>query len=167
MESVAVIMTGGTLGKIHDSYAEDLTFPSKPNEQISNLLRQARCDHCRVQSLPQIDSLDMTDSYREELLKLILSAKERCLVVIHGTGTMELTAKFLDGKTEGKTVILTGAMRPFSLGASDASFNVGGSVIAAQTLPPGVYGTMNGRVFAAQELRKNVKAGRFDKHQNN
>ena len=41
----------------------------------------------------------------------------------------------------GKTVVLTGAMRPHSLGRSDASFNLGGAIIAAQTLPEGVKET--------------------------
>ena len=72
------------------------------------------------------------------------------------------TARFLAERVTDKTVILTGAMRPHSLGRSDASFNLGGAVIAAQTCPPGVYGVMNGRVFAAKDLDKNRDTGRFD-----
>ena len=75
---------------------------------------------------------------------------------------MEQTAQYLSARVTGKTVVLTGAMRPFSLGRSDAAFNVGGAMIAAQTLPHGVYGVMNGRVFTADNLRKNTQAGRFD-----
>ncbi|MEN0088608.1 MAG: asparaginase domain-containing protein [Pseudomonadota bacterium] len=58
--------------------------------------------------------------------------------------------------------MLTGAMRPFSLSSSDGEFNLGAAIIAAQILPQGVYGTMNGRVFPAQELNKNIETGRFD-----
>ena len=58
--------------------------------------------------------------------------------------------------------MLTGALRPFALGKSDAGFNVGGAMIAAQTLPPGVYAVMNGRVFKAEDVSKDVKSGRFD-----
>ena len=75
---------------------------------------------------------------------------------------MELTAKALDGQVGSKTVVLTGAMRPWSLGRSDGNFNLGGAVIAARLLPAGVYGVMNGRVYAAQDLHKDVKSGRFD-----
>jgi len=75
---------------------------------------------------------------------------------------MELTAKFLDGKVGNKTIILTGAMRPHSLGKSDAGFNLGGAIIAAQSLEYGVFGVMNGRIFEAQNLHKDTKLGRFD-----
>ena len=75
---------------------------------------------------------------------------------------MEITANYLSQHIKDKTLILTGAMRPFSLGQSDAAFNVGGAIIAAQILPHGVYGVMNGRVFKAEQLRKNVQTGRFD-----
>jgi L-asparaginase len=72
------------------------------------------------------------------------------------------TARFLDGRCAGKTVVLTGAMRPFSLFASDGEFNLGSAVVAAQVLESGVWGVMNGRVFPAACLGKNVEQGRFD-----
>ena len=43
-----------------------------------------------------------------------------------------------------------------------ATFGVGGAVVAAQLLPAGVWGVMNGRVFPAASLRKDVAQGRFD-----
>jgi len=35
-------------------------------------------------------------------------------------------------------------------------------MIAAQTLPAGVYAVMNGRVFEAGNVQKDLKTGRFD-----
>ena len=104
----------------------------------------------------------MTEADRELILKSILAAPEHHIVLTHGTGTMENTVQYLDGKIGNKTVVLTGAMRPFSLGKSDAGFNMGGAMVAAQTLTAGVYGVMNGRVFKANALHKNTKRGRFD-----
>jgi len=95
-------------------------------------------------------------------LKAILAAEQNRIVVTHGTGTMELTTKYLDGKVGEKTVVLTGAMRPQSLGKSDAGFNLGGAIIAAQTLSYGVFAVMNGRVFEAENVHKNTALGRFD-----
>jgi len=66
------------------------------------------------------------------------------------------------GHAPEKTVVLTGAMRPFSLNSSDGEFNLGGAVVAAQILAPGVWGVMNGRVFPADLLHKDTAAGRFD-----
>ena len=53
-------------------------------------------------------------------------------------------------------------MRPQSLGKSDASFNLGGAIIAAQTLDYGIFVVMNGRVFEAEHVHKDTTLGRFD-----
>lgn len=157
---VGVLITGGTLDKVHDMQSESLVLDGKT--RVTDIFSQGRAQISRFQNLMQIDSLDMTDADRARILKAVKTAPENRLVITHGTGTMELTARFLDGETGEKTVILTGAMRPWSLGRSDGNFNLGGAIIAARTLPAGVYGVMNGRVFTAQDLHKNTTSGRFD-----
>lgn len=159
---LAVLVTGGTLDKVHDTETESLIFSDTPQSHVSALFEIGRCQFPRIEVLFKIDSLEMTDNHRARILKAVLSAPERHIVVTHGTGTLELTAKYLEGKTLDKTVVLTGAMRPFSLGRSDAGYNMGGAIIGAQTLPSGVYAVMNGRVFPASDVRKNTKLGRFD-----
>lgn len=157
---VGVLITGGTLDKIHDTASESLVLDGKT--RVPDIYAQGRAKISRFETLMQIDSLDMTDVHRAKILKAVKSAPENRLVITHGTGTMELTAKALDGRIGQKTVILTGAMRPWTLGRSDGNFNLGGAVIAARLLSAGVYGVMNGRVFTAQDLHKDVKNGRFD-----
>ena len=61
-----------------------------------------------------------------------------------------------------KTIVLTGAMIPIAFGSSDGLFNLGGAITAVQVLPPGVYVTMNGRVFHWDEVRKNRSTGVFE-----
>jgi L-asparaginase len=61
-----------------------------------------------------------------------------------------------------KTVILTGAMVPYSITQSDALFNLGFAFGVAQTLAPGVWIAMNGRVFHWNDVRKNRKVGLFE-----
>lgn len=129
------------------------------------MLEEARCRHPAIEPVLMKDSLEIDAADRARIADAIAAAPETALVVTHGTSTMGETARFLAARAErfaAKTVVLTGAMRPFSLAASDASFNLGGAVIAAQTLPAGVWGVMNGRVFPAATLRKNEAAGRFD-----
>jgi L-asparaginase len=163
MTPVRILTTGGTLDKVHDWATETIRFGEDEKSQVPEILAQGRCDHPAVEALPPIDSLDMTDEYRADLLKRIEAAPETALVVTHGTSTMDVTARFLAGKIGEKTVVLTGAMRPHSLYVSDASFNLGGAVIAAQLLPAGVHAVMNGRVFAAEDIKKNERLGRFDR----
>ena len=162
MEDILILITGGTLDKVHDTLSESLVLDPTCGTAVPQILVQGRARSVRTQVLMQIDSLDMTDNHRAKIMDAVLSAPEDRIVITHGTGTMELTAKALNGHTEDKTIILTGAMRPHSLGRSDAGFNLGGAMIAAQALPAGVYGVMNGRTFTADELHKNVTTGRFD-----
>lgn len=157
---VGVLITGGTLDKVHDTATESLVLDGQT--RVPDIYAQGRANISRFENLLQIDSLDMTDLHRAKILKAVMTAPETRLVITHGTGTMELTAKALDGQVGQKTVVLTGAMRPWTLGRSDGNFNLGGAVVAARLLPAGVYGVMNGRIFAAQDLRKNVETGRFD-----
>ena len=160
--NILILITGGTLDKMHDTITEGLVFDDSGESQISDVLRVGRCHHPAQHILMQKDSLDMTDGDRAAILKAILDAKQDRIIITHGTGTMELTAKYLDGKVGEKTVVLTGAMRPQSLGKSDAGFNLGGAIIAAQTLDYGVFAVMNGRVFEAANVHKDTALGRFD-----
>lgn len=159
---ILIIITGGTLDKVHDTNTEALAFRKSGKSHMGELLKIGRSHLPRQEIILMKDSLDMKEADRAKVLSTILEAPEDHIVVTHGTGTMEQTAQFLSGKTGEKTVILSGAMRPFSLGKSDAGFNMGGAIIAAQTLPAGVYGVMNGRVFTADKLHKDTKRGRFD-----
>lgn len=159
-DPVGVIITGGTLDKIHDTATESLVLDGAT--RVPDIYVQGRAKISRFEKLMQIDSLDMTDAHRAKILKAVKAAPENRIVITHGTGTMELTAKALDGQIAQKTVVLTGAMRPWSLGRSDGNFNLGSAVIAARLLPTGVYGVMNGRIFTAQDLHKNTSTGRFD-----
>ena len=163
-EPVGVLITGGTLDKIHDTVSEGLVLDGAT--RVSDIFEQGRTGVSRFENLMQIDSLDMTNEDREKILNAVCQAPEDRLIITHGTGTMGETARYLEAalkeNSNEKTIVLTGAMRPWSLGRSDGTFNLGGAIIAARLLPAGVYGVMNGRVFDAQKLHKNAASGRFD-----
>jgi L-asparaginase len=61
-----------------------------------------------------------------------------------------------------KTIVMTGAMRPYKLGSSDGFFNLGSAVAFAQTLPNGVFIAMNGRYYHWDNVRKNKSTGCFE-----
>ncbi len=162
---ILILITGGTLDKVHDTATEALIFDPSGESHITELLRIGRGHLPRQQVIMMKDSLAMTEDDRAQILDVVKAAPENHIVITHGTGTMAQTARYLEAALDEackKTIVLTGAMRPFSLGKSDAGFNLGGAIIAAQTLPAGIYAVMNGRVFKAGELRKDVKRGRFD-----
>lgn len=162
MADVRILITGGTIDKVHDTKSEGLAFAPDGSTHIPEMLQIGRCHFPTVQLLMLKDSLFFDDADREAIAKAVTSAPEDRIVVTHGTGTMGQTARFLDARAPGKTVVLTGAMRPFSLYASDGEFNLGGAVVAAQILAPGIWGVMNGRAIPAARLDKNTEKGRFD-----
>ncbi|MEM1410639.1 MAG: asparaginase domain-containing protein, partial [Pseudomonadota bacterium] len=160
--NVRILTTGGTLDKVHDWRSESIAFAGAGNSQVPSILEQSRCYRAVVEQLFQIDSLEMNETHRQLIAERINAAEEKAIVVTHGTSTMGEAARYLSQQIADKTVALTGAMRPHALFVSDASFNLGGAIIAAQSLPHGVYGIMNGCIFEAEALHKNNELGRFD-----
>lgn len=159
---VRILITGGTIDKVHNMQTEGLSFPPDTITHVPDILSTGRCYHPKVETLMMKDSLDFKDEDRDEILAAAERASESSIVVTHGTGTMDITARFLSEKLPNKTIVITGAMRPHSFFQSDGAFNLGSAVIAAQLLGHGVWAVMNGRVFHASEIKKNTELGRFD-----
>ena len=65
----------------------------------------------------------------------------------------------LGSELKGKTVVLTGAMVPYTFGSSDGLFNLGTALAFVQTLGEGVYVAMNGRCFPWDSVRKDKARG--------
>ena len=107
------------------------------------------------------DSLHISADDRELIRATIAAQPARHVLVTHGTDTMVETANVLASLTD-KTIVLTGALSPARFRGSDAEFNVGCAVGAVQSLPPGVYIAMNGRMWDPLKVRKNVAANRFE-----
>ncbi len=104
----------------------------------------------------------MTDDDRMAVRDACARSPEERIVITHGTDTMVETARAVAEAVAGKTVVLVGAMVPWSLTNTDSAFNVGSAIAAVQILSPGVYITMNGGVFNWQHVRKNRGVGVFE-----
>jgi L-asparaginase len=78
---------------------------------------------------------------------------------------MEQTAAVLGEGVAGKTVVLTGAMVPYTFGSSDGMFNLGTALAFVQTLPEGVYVAMNGKCFLWNNVQKDRRRGIFEARQ--
>jgi L-asparaginase len=160
MNTIRILITGGTIDKEYDPLRGELTFSKS---HLSNMLNQVRCKARLVlEEIMLKDSLEMRAGDREEILKKCLHCSENNVVITHGTDTMVETAQFLGQNVKGKTVVLVGAMIPFAFGISDALFNLGCAFSAVQALQPGVYITMNGKIFLWDNVRKNKESGEFE-----
>ena len=159
-----LIITGGTIDKIYCPELGELGFDSSI---VPQLLKEARVDSEFDVSAPfMIDSFDMNDHHREQVLEIIMSSEDSNKILItHGTDTMVETAQFLQRRLPSehqKTVVLTGAMVPARMPHSDAQFNLGFSHGTLELLKFGVYVAMNGKVFSPSTCVKNKTLGRFE-----
>ena len=157
---IRFVTTGGTIDKI---YFDDLSQFEVGESQIQHILHEGLVafDY-EVEPLLHKDSLEMTDEDRQKLREFIANDSAQRFVVTHGTDTMPAAAEALMG-LEGKTIVLTGALTPARFKQTDAMFNVGMAVAAAQVAPPGVYIAMSGQVFEAGSVRKNRERNRFER----
>lgn len=159
LRSLRLVATGGTFDKVYDPIAGQLGFHGT---RLHEVLAQARVEAPLVEEALQIDSLDMTDAHRALLLERCRAATEDAIVLVHGTDTMTLTARVLGEARLPRTIVLTGAMVPFALPASDAAFNLGFAIACARLLPTGVYVAMNGVARPWDDVRKNRERGVFE-----
>jgi len=157
---IRVLVTGGTFDKEYNELNGSLYFK---DTHLPEMLRLGRCRvDMDMRTLMMIDSTEMDSSDRKIILENCAKCDSKHLVITHGTDTMEETATLLGKKITNKTVVLTGAMVPYKFGSSDGLFNLGSALAFVQTLPPGVYITMNGRYFTWDNVRKNKQLGEFE-----
>jgi L-asparaginase len=158
---IRLYVTGGTFDKEYDEINGRLYFK---DTHAREMLRLGRSNlDLEVRTLMMIDSTEMTEVDREVILKSCVEADQERVVISHGTDTMSDTARYLGERIRDKTVVLTGAMVPYTFGSSDGLFNLGSALAFVQTLPHGVYVAMNGRCFHWDDVRKNRSTGRFER----
>ena len=158
--SMTLLLTGGTIDKHYHELTGELSFK---DTHIEAMLQQARCQlDLSVQPVLLKDSLEMNDADRQKVLAACQSCSDQQIVITHGTDTMVETARVLAQSIQTKTIVLFGAMIPYTLKNSDSLFNFGTAIAAVQCLEAGVYISMNGQLFTWDQVRKNRKLGQFE-----
>jgi len=158
--AIRIFITGGTFDKEYNELTGELFFQ---DSHLAEMLRLGRCKlDLQVRNLMMVDSLEMTDDERRIVLDHCRTCPMSRIVVTHGTDNMEVTARLLGENITDKTIVLIGAMVPFTFGSSDGLFNLGAALAFVQSLPHGVYVAMNGRCFSWDNVRKNRQTGFFE-----
>ncbi|HWB64721.1 MAG TPA: asparaginase domain-containing protein [Chitinophagales bacterium] len=160
MAQIKILVTGGTFDKEYDEINGRLYFK---NTHVPEILSLGRCSlDVEVSTLMMIDSLEMDDAHRQQVIDHCLQCPEERIVITHGTDTMAETARGLGLLNPAKTIVLTGAMVPYKFGSSDGLFNMGSALALVQSMPHGVYVAMNGQCFLWDNVRKNKLTGMFE-----
>ncbi len=158
---IQIFITGGTFDKDYNFITGELTFF---RTHVNDMLKRGRCAvDVEVRTLMMKDSLQMTDDDRGLIAQACIECAFEQIVITHGTDTMVETAGYLAHRLAGKTVILTGAMIPYTFGtSSDGFFNLGSALAFVQCMDAGIYVAMNGRCFSCDNVRKNYTTGFFE-----
>ena len=160
-KQILALVTGGTFDKEYNMQNGELYFK---DTHLPEIFKRGRCTlDITVRTLMMIDSMEMTEQDREIVAQNCIKSKRNHIIITHGTDTMCETASILHEKNiEGKTIVLLGAMIPYTFGmSSDGFFNLGAALAFAQTMPPGVYIAMHGECFDWNNVRKNKETGYF------
>jgi L-asparaginase len=163
MDTVLILNTGGTFNKIYNPVKGKLEV-SQNGEAIKEVLKYQNNLKYRLKNIIHKDSLDMNDEDRQNIMKHIEETQHSRVIVIHGTDTMDITAKFLSKYIKDKMVILTGAMVPFSIQQTGAATNFALAVgFSLNSFQKGVFISMQGMVEPFDKVYKNRKAGLFQR----
>ena len=156
---IHILTTGGTIDKV---YFDAKSAYQVGEPQIVEILRAVDADvDVSSETVFRKDSLDLTDADRNEIRRRVDNCQCDKIIITHGTDTMIETALALGKQTE-KTVVLVGSLTPAQFRVTDAEFNIGFAVATVQSMKPGVYVAMNGRVFDPTKVRKNRDENRFE-----
>jgi L-asparaginase len=160
MSRIRILVTGGTFDKAYNELSGNLFFQ---DSHVPEMLRLGRSGlEVEIRTLMMVDSLEMSDADRQNILEHCRSCPRDRILIAHGPDRVGVTARLLGQSIRDKTVVLTGAMVPYKFGSSDGLFNLGAALAFVQVLPPGVYVAMNGRVLPWDKVRKNRKTGVFE-----
>lgn len=158
---IKIFITGGTIDGYEyssedDAPAEKQTFIPKLLEDFGFITPYS------IEELMNKDSRFITDEEREIIAKECAKCEEKNIVITHGTITMVETAKYLQAKNLDKTIILTGAMIPANQEGTDGPDNLRRAFEEVQKLPAGIYISMSGQIFEADNVRKDTEKGLFE-----
>ena len=165
MSDIHFILTGGTIDKIYNPITEkpETNHKSVIPAYIENIIKPHK--NITFETLCLKDSLEITQADRKKILEAINSTDIKKIIVVHGTSTMEETARYLEQNPPqdiDKAVVLTGAMIPLKeFPRSDGGFNLGFAIGAIEHIENGVHLCMNAQIFEPQNVTKDIETGRF------
>ncbi len=157
---VKVFTTGGTIDGLEYSKEEDA--PKSKKSLIPFVLQSLNITDYSIEHLMDKDSRFITNDDRRKISNKCRDCSEKYILITHGTITMVKTALYLKKDVLNKVVVITGAMIPADQENTDAPHNIKLAIASLGTLPAGVYISMSGRIFDADNVRKNVEKGIFE-----
>lgn len=177
LQSIQLIITGGTIDKEWDPFIElsppktktrvTLRSRSGLRPYLEKVIKPGFTVYENVVSL--VDSSDITDEMRQTIVQGIKESQSDNIIISHGTDTLAEFSRWLvkniGNAAKGKKVICLGGFYPLVGGVpSDAPFNLGFAVGLMEHIKPGIYVAMNAQLFNPDETEKDFEQGKFVTH---
>jgi L-asparaginase len=160
VKKILIINTGGTFNKVYNRVTGKLEIDKK-GKAIKEIAK-AWFTEFKVINIIGKDSLDMTEKDRRKILERIKNAKEKRIIIVHGTDTIDKTAQYLSRAKLDKRIVLTGAMTPFSINPIEATANLSSAYgYLLQLKENNVYISMNSKIELHKRVIKNRGKGYF------
>ncbi len=161
-KQILILNIGGTFNKIYDEINGNLIVP-KSNDVIDYILQIAKISNIKVAGLIYKDSLAINKNDRQKLVDYIKISKYKKIIIVHGTDTMNKTALFLSKQITNKHIVITGAMKPFSINPIEATANLLSAVgFIKANKKNNIYISMHGLIKEHTKIIKNRELGVFE-----
>ena len=158
---ITVLNTGGTFNKRYNPMTGNLDVPAD-SLSLDKIIKSCPNIVFDVKNIISKDSLDFIQEDRELILENIKNSISDKIIIIHGTDTVDLTAKFIDENIKDKKIVFTGAMIPMSIDEVEATMNFSLAMgFLNATIENGIYLSMHGVVVEYFKLLKNRSLGQF------
>uniref|UniRef100_UPI0040489B0E asparaginase domain-containing protein n=1 Tax=Aliarcobacter sp. TaxID=2321116 RepID=UPI0040489B0E len=158
---ITVLNTGGTFNKRYNPIKGQLEVPSD-NIALDKIIKSCHNVEFEICNIVSKDSLEFTQEDRELILDSIKNSNSDKIIIIHGTDTVDLTAKFIEDKVENKKIVFTGAMVPMSIDEVEATMNFSQAIgFLNAPIESGIYLSMHGVVVEHSKLLKDRSVGKF------
>lgn len=160
MKKILIISTGGTFNKIYDPIKGEFVVDGS-SQALEDIASKWLCEF-EILNIIGKDSLDMTNQDRLELLATVNHSDHHYILIIHGTDTMDVTAEYLADAELEKSIVLTGAMVPYSIDPVEATANLCSAYGFMSALKEeGIFIAMNGVIGPYDKVKKDRVKGRF------
>lgn len=158
---MALISTGGTIEKTYDAFLGVLdNRVSVLDVMLASLELRALRIH-RI-ALMNKDSTEMDESDHNMIASTAHWSAQHYdgVVIVHGTDRLQDSGeRILAMGPPASPIVLTGAIRPYELRATDALQNLTEALLAVQLLSPAVYAVMHNRVLTFPGVVKDRRRG--------
>jgi len=159
--TIQFLNCGGTIDKTYNPSKEMFEHTTTHWGEIFSRARISQEIEIKMEELFLKDSLDMSEKDFEHIVTTCTHSEYEKILIAHGTSKMQYVAQKLGERKLPKTIVLFGAMLPFELEQSDALFNFGVALAAAQIKGYGVYIAMNGKIFPWDAVKKDEENAVF------